>query len=99
MRTGHPIWVVKAGASGDVHHPEGQLEGSSEQMAEELAQLVWALSDMLDRVQEAGRGYHLQTVTFDATFDGQVGFALVGREGAASTVRLTFERSEPRAAG
>ncbi len=93
MRTGHPIWVVKAGPTGDVHHPGGQLEGSSEQMAEELAQLVWGLADMLERVKEAGSTYQLARVTFDATFDSQVGFALVGKEGATPTVKLTFERA------
>ena len=62
-------------------------------MAEELAHLVWGLTDVLRRLHESGSGYRLQLVTFNATFDGQVGFALVGREGAATTVQLTFERA------
>ncbi|HZU18882.1 MAG TPA: hypothetical protein VFD01_20070 [Candidatus Dormibacteraeota bacterium] len=92
MEASHQVWIVSAGPSGDLHHPAGQLQVSSQRMAEELSQLALGISDVLDRIHESCLGYRLHQVSVDVTFDGQVGFALVGRTGAARTMTLTFVR-------
>ena len=93
MKADHAIWVVRAGPSGDEHLPEGQFQVSSERLAAEISQLAWGLTDALDHVRERGANYELDEVTFEATFDGLVGLALLGRLGGAGTVRLKFVRA------
>lgn len=92
MKTEQRFWIVEAGPTGDLHNPEGPLQVSSERLATELSEMSSALNDVLMRLPERRSGYQLDEVTFEATFDGRVGLALVGREGAASTVTLTFVR-------
>lgn len=95
MSESHEIWIAHAGGTGDLHHRNGQIQVSSERMAQELSQLAQGLSNVLDRVHEGSSGYRLHQVTIDVTFDSEVGFALVGSRGATRTMTLTFVRTRP----
>jgi hypothetical protein len=93
MNESHEIWIAQAGGTGDLHRRDGRMQVSSDRMAQELSQLTLGLSNILDRVHESSSGYRLHEVIIDVTFDGQVGFALVGSTGAARTMTLTFVRA------
>jgi hypothetical protein len=93
MSASHEIWIVRAGPSGDLHHPDGTMQVSSERLAEELSQIVLGVSDILERVHHIGAAYQLEEATVELTFDGKVGFALVGQAGPARAMTLKFTRT------
>lgn len=95
MQESHDIWVVRAGGAGDMHHRDERLRVSSDRMAQELSQLAFEISRILDRVPQSSTGFLLREVGVDVTFDGEIGFALVGSTGAARTMTLTFVRTPP----
>lgn len=93
MSASHEIWIVRAGPTGDLHHPDGTMQVSPERLAEELSQVVLGVSDILERVHHIGASYQLEEATIEVTFDGKVGFALVGQAGPGQWMTLKFTRT------